>query len=145
MQEAVQTSFGAFSELARRSNGQGLQMAGRSDGVALGLSAEAAHNWRAVAQSGTVLVHGLQAVSREVADLSQKRLQRNLDGLQALARCRSMTDVVEVHSSLWPDNLEQTVENSRRIAELTIQMAVEAARTVTVQAGKTAERVSRAA
>ena len=58
MQEAVQTSFGAFSELARRSNGQGLQMAGRSDGVALGLSAEAAHNLRAVAQSGTVLVHG---------------------------------------------------------------------------------------
>ena len=56
-----------------------------------------------------------------------------------------MTDVVEVHSSLLRDNLEQTVENSRRIAELTLQMADEAARTVTVQAGKTAERVSRAA
>ena len=145
MQEAVQTSFGAFSELARRSNGQALQVAGRSDGVGLGLSEEAAQNLRAVAQSGTVLARGLQDVSREVVDLSQKRLQRNLDGLQSLARCRSVTDIVEVHSSLLRDNLEQTVENSRRIAELTIQMAEEAARTVTVQAEKTAERVHRAA
>jgi hypothetical protein len=145
MQEAVQTSFGAFSELACRSTGQRLQTADRSDAVALGLSEEAAHNLRAVAQSGTALARGLQDVSREVVSRSQKRLQRNLDGLQSLARCRSMTDLVEMQSSLLRDNLEQTVENSRRIAELTIQMAEEATRTVTVQADKTAERVSRAA
>jgi hypothetical protein len=145
MQEAVETSLGAFSELTRRSTGRGLLTVDRSDGVALGLSEEAAHNQRAVAQSGTALVRGLQEVSREVADRGQKRLQRNLDGMHALARCRSMTDLVEVHSSLLRDNLEQTVENSRRIAELTLRMADEAARTVTVQAEKAAERVSRAA
>jgi hypothetical protein len=107
----------------------------------LGLSEEAAHNLRAAAQSGTALARGLQEVSREVVDRSQKRLQRNLDGLQALARCRSMTDFVEVQSSLLRDNLEQTVENSRRLAELTLQMTEAASRTVTVQADKTAERV----
>ncbi|QRM33521.1 phasin family protein [Microvirga sp. VF16] len=145
MQEAVGTSFGAFSELTRRTTGQGLQIFGRADGDALGLSEEAAHNLRAAAQSGTVLARGLQDASREVVDRSQKRLQRNLDGLQALARCRSVTDFVEVHSSLLRDNLEQTVENSRRIAELTIAMADEAARTMTMQAEKTAARVSRVA
>jgi hypothetical protein len=56
-----------------------------------------------------------------------------------------VTDIVEVQSSLLRDNLEQTVENSQRIAELTIRMAEEATRTVTVQAEKTAERVHRAA
>ena len=145
MQEAVQTSFGAFSELARRSTGQSLQAADRPDAVALGLSEEAAHNLRAAAQSSTALAHGLQEVSREVVDRSQKRLQRNLDGLQALARCRSMTDFVEVQSSLLRDNLEQTVENSRRLAELTIQMTEEATRTMTVQADKTAQKLNRAA
>jgi hypothetical protein len=123
MQEAVGTSFGAFSELTRRTTGQGLQIFGRADGDALGLSEEAAHNLRAAAQSSTVLARGLQA----------------------LARCRSVTDFVEVQSSLLRDNLEQTVENSRRIAELTIAMADEAARTVTMQAEKTAARVSRVA
>lgn len=145
MQEAVENSFGAFSELTRRTTGPGLQIFGRADGDALGLSEEAAQNLRAVAQSSTALTRGLQDVSREVADRSQKRLQRNLDGLQTLSRCRSMTDFIEAQSSLLRDNLEQTVENSRRIAELTIQMAEAATRTVTVQAEKTAERVSRAA
>jgi hypothetical protein len=145
MRETVQNSLGAISELARRSTGQGLQMVGRSDGVALGLSEEAAHNLRAAAQSGTALARGLQDISREVVDRSQRRLQRNLDGLQALTRCQSMTDLVEVQTSLLRDNLEQMLENSRRIAELTIQMADEATRTVTVPTEKTAQRISRAA
>jgi hypothetical protein len=145
MQEAVESSFGAFSELTRRASSQGLQIFGRPEGDTLGLSEEAANNLRAAAQSSTALARGFQDVSREVADRSQKRLQRNLDGLQALARCRSMTDVVEVQSSLLRDNLEQTMENSRRIAELTIQMADEAVRSVTVQAERTAQHLNRAA
>jgi hypothetical protein len=56
-----------------------------------------------------------------------------------------MTDFVEAQTTLLRDNLEQTVENSRRIAELTIQITEEATRTVTAQTEKTAERVSRAA
>jgi hypothetical protein len=145
MQEAVENSFGAFAELTRRTTGQGLPFFGRPDGDALGLSEEAAQNLRAAAQSGTVLARGLRDVSREVVDRSQKRLQRNLDGLQALARCRSMTDFVEVQSSLLRDNLEQTMENSRRLAELTIQMTDEAARTVTAQAERSAQHLNRAA
>jgi phasin family protein len=145
MQEAVANSFGAFSELARRSTGQTLPMAGRTGDEVQGLTEEAAHNLRAVAQSGTALARGLQDMSREVVERSQQRLQRNFDGWQALARCRSMTDFVEVQSSLLRDNLEQTLENSRRLAELTIQMADEATKTVTVQAEKTAQRFNRAA
>jgi hypothetical protein len=142
MQEAVSNSFSTFSELARRSTGQTLD---QPDGTARGLTEEAAHNLRAVAQSSTALTRGLQDVSREVVTRSQQRLQRNLDGLQALARCRTMTDFVEVQSSLLRDNLEQTVENSRRLAELTLQMTDEATKTVTVQAEKTAQHFNHAA
>jgi len=142
MQEAVSNSFSVFSELARHSTGQTLD---QPDGTTRGLTEEAAHNLRAVAQSSTALARGLQEVSREVVSRSQQRLQRNLDGLQALARCRSITDLVEVQSSLFRDNLEQTLENSRRLAELTLQMTDEATKTVTVQADKTVQRFNRAA
>jgi len=146
MQEAVANSFSAFSELARRSTGQTLQAVNRpAEGDVPGLTEEAAHNLRAVAQSSTALARGFQEVSREVITRSQQRLQRNIDGLQALARCRSLTDLVEAQSSLLRDNLEQTVENSRRLAELTLQMTDEATKTVTVQADKTAQRFNRAA
>ena len=83
MQEAVQNSFSAFSELARRSTAQTMQMVGQPDGTTQGLTEEAAHNLRAVAQSGTALVRGLQDVSREMVERSQQRVQRNFDGLQA--------------------------------------------------------------
>jgi hypothetical protein len=145
MQEAVSNGFSAFSELARRSAGQTLPLVSQPESEVQGLTEEAAHNLRAVAQSSTALARGLQEVSREVVTRSQQRLQRNLDGLQALARCRSMTDFVEVQSSLLRDNLEQTVENSRRFAELTLQMTDEVTKTVTVQAEKTGQRFNRAA
>jgi hypothetical protein len=145
MQEAVQNSLGAVSELARRSTDQAMQVFGRSDGDAHELTEQASQNLRAVAQSGTALARGVQDVTRECVELSQKRLQTNLDGVSQLARCRSMSDLVAVQTALMRDNLEQTLNNSRRLAELTIQMADEATRTMTVQAEKTAQRISRAA
>ncbi|HZA94004.1 MAG TPA: phasin family protein, partial [Gemmatimonadales bacterium] len=93
----------------------------------------------------TVLARGVQDVSREWFELSQKRLQMNLDGLRSLAQCRSVPDFMAVQASLIRDNLEQTLDTSRRMAELTQQLAEEASRTVTVQAEKSLQRVSRAA
>jgi hypothetical protein len=91
------------------------------------------------------LARGVQDVSREWFELSQKRLQKNLDGLSSLAQCRSVPDFMAVQTSLIRDNLEQTLDTSRRMAELTQQLAEEASRTVTVQAEKSLQRVSRAA
>lgn len=145
MQEAMQSSFGVVTELASRSTGQATQAMSFPDGEAKGLTEQASRNLQAVAQSGTALAHGIQDISRECLELSQRRLQRNLDGLNALTRCRSMTDFMVLQTSLIRDNLEQTVENSRRIAELTIHMADEATRMVASQAEKTAQRVGRAA
>ncbi|WP_201842651.1 phasin family protein [Microvirga zambiensis] len=144
MQEAMQKSFSTLTDLAHQSIGP-LNLTNRSDGNARAATEEMADNFRAVAQSGSALARGLQDMSREVADRSQKRIQRNLEGLQALAHCRSITDLFEVQSSLLRDNLEQTIENSRRIAELTIQIADEARQPAAVQAEKTVQRFDRAA
>ena len=90
-------------------------------------------------------MRGVQDVSREAFELSQKRLQTNLDGLSQLARCRSLSDFIAVQSSLLRENLEQTLNNSRRLAELTMHVTGEATRTVTAQAEKTTRRFNRAA
>ncbi|WP_052955071.1 phasin family protein [Microvirga vignae] len=145
MQEAVGSSFGAFSELTRHSTDQAMQVLGRPDREAQEVTEETSHNLRAVAQSSSALARGLQDISREAFELSQRRWQKNLEHLNALARCRSVTDLAAAQSSLMRDNLEQMVENSRRLAELAIHMADEATHTVTVQAEKTAQRISRVA
>jgi len=145
MQEAVQTSLSTASELARLSTDQAMQFFTPRKGDAQSLGDETSRNLQAVAQSGTVLARGVQDVSREWFELSQKRLQTNLDGWSSLARCRSVEDFMAVQSSLIRDNLEQTLANSRRMAELARQLTDEASRTVTVQAEKTVQRSSRAA
>jgi len=147
LQEAVESSFNTFTELARQS-GQALQMFNRPGEESQGLTTQASQNFRIAAQSGSALARGMQDVSRECFELSQRRLQRNLEGLTALAQCRSISDFIAAQSSLIRDNVEQTVDNSRRIAELALQVTDEATRTVTVQverSEKTAQRINRAA
>jgi hypothetical protein len=73
-------------------------------------------------------------MSQEWLEMSQNRLQKNLDGLNALVRCRSILDFVAVQRSLARDNLELTIENSRRVAELSARMVDETARTVQAEA-----------
>jgi phasin family protein len=143
LQETVQTSFEAVSDIARRSTDQSVQLLGRAE--AQDLAGQVSENLRAVAQSSTALVRGVQDVSREAFELSQKRLQTNLDGLNQLARCRSLSDFIAAQSSLLRENVEQTLNNSRRLAELTIQATDEATRTVTAQVEKTTQRPNRAA
>src|SRR5918998_5313654 len=126
LQETVQTSFEAVSNIARRSTDQSVQLLGRAE--AQDLTGQVSENLRAVAHSSTALVRGVQDVSREAFELSQKRLQTNLDGLTQLARCRSLTDFIAAQSSLLRENVEQTLNNSRRLAELTIQATDEATR-----------------
>jgi hypothetical protein len=60
-------------------------------------------------------------------------MQKNLDGMNALVRCRSLPEFLEVQSSLFRDNLELTLTNGRRIAELSARVAETAARTAAAQ------------
>jgi phasin family protein len=143
---------GGSADQSQHSIGAGPPLHGPGDaalqprtGDAQSLGDETSRNLQAVAQAGTVLARGVQDVSREWFELSQKRLQMNLDGLRSLAQCRSVPDFMAVQTSLIRDNLEQTLANSRRMAELTQQLADEASRTVTVQAETSLQRVSRAA
>lgn len=145
LQEAMQTSLTTASELARLSTDRTMQLFNPRTADAQSLAEETSRNLQAVAQAGTVLARGIQDGSREWFELSQKRLQMNLDGLRSLAQCRSVPDFMAVQTSLIRDNLEQTLDTSRRMAELTQQLAEEATRTVTVQAEKSLQRVSRAA
>jgi len=141
LQQSAERSLGVVSELGRRSTDQAMQGFSLADGELRGLTLETSQNLRAMAETSTALAHAFADVSREWFRLSQQRLQQNLDGLNALARCRSANEFLAVQSSLVLDNLEQSVEASRRLAEIAIRMADEATKTITVRAEKTTVQV----
>jgi phasin family protein len=109
------------------------------------LARQATQNLGAITEAGSVLMRGFQDVSREWVALAQERLQSNAEGLAKLAQCRSLPDLAAVQSELVRENLQQMIENSRRVAEHSIQVANEAARTIAAETEKAARRLPRAA
>jgi len=132
-QGTVQNGLGAAFDVARSSAGGLMAMFGlagpRADRAQVGTE-QAGKNIQAVVQTSTVLMRGIQDVSRECLEMSRDRLQRNLSGFTVLGRCRSIHDLIAVQTSFIRGNLELTIENSRRLAELAVDVAQEATQTM---------------
>jgi hypothetical protein len=140
-QEAVQTGLSTVSEMARLSTEQAMNLFRNPQG----LGDQTSQQLQAVAQSGTVVARSVQKMSFEWFALGQMRLQKNIEGFSRLAQCRSVPELVAVQTSLFRDDLLQTFDNSRRIAELTGELAEEATRTMRAQTKTPAQPVHRAA
>jgi hypothetical protein len=65
-----------------------------------------------------------EEVLRRVRRLKASRA-KNLAALNRLAGCRSVQDLVAVQSEIMRDGLGQSVNSSRRIAEMSIRVANE--------------------
>jgi len=129
-QDALRSGITSASESARRFTDQLTKAYGFSGENREELTEQVSQNLEAISEASVVLTRGLQDVSRTWFGLMQESLQRNLDGFNALARCRSVPDFMAVQSDLIRMNLEQTVQGTRRVAEVTTRMADEGDQTV---------------
>jgi hypothetical protein len=130
-QDALRSGMTSASESARRFTDQVTQAYGFSGERREELTHQTSQNLEMISEAGALLTRGFQDVSRAWFNLMQERLQKNLDGFNALARCRSVPDFLAVQSGLIRDNLEQTIESTRRIAEVSNEVASEAKQTMT--------------
>ena len=62
------------------------------------LARQSSDSLEAITECGAVLARGFQEISRQWMNLAQHRLQKNLEGVQALASCQSVQDVVAVQT-----------------------------------------------
>jgi hypothetical protein len=105
---------------------------------------QASRNVQTILSCGTVLAHAFQDVSRELANRAQDRVQKNIDGMNRLMRCRSPQDAIVIQSDLVRGGLEDFIQGSKRVSELILGVADEAMDKITVQQKETTAQGQRA-
>jgi phasin family protein len=131
--DTVQSGLNTATETFQRMSDQVTKVLGFNGPQAEELTRRSSQNLQAVSQASTVLMKNAQEVSHEVLGLVQARAQKNIDGLSRLASTRSVQDFVAVQSDLMRDGLQQVIDTNKRIAELSVRVADEAARAIQAQ------------
>jgi hypothetical protein len=138
--ENIESAFRGF----QRATEQLTQAAGPE---AQALTRQSSENTGAVSQASSVLASGLQEASREWFGLARERLAKNIEAFGRLARCRSPQDLIVVQSDLARDNIQQAIETSRRVGQVSLRIAQDAAGILQTEARRNAntDRIRRAA
>jgi hypothetical protein len=126
--QAWQANSQMAAQLIERSMGQFARTTGVSGKETQTATRQVSDGLEGMVQSATVLASGMQSVSREWIEFSQKSLQKSVDDLDALTKCRSAPEVLATQADLFRGYLEHFVQRTRRMAELFVQTAEEAAR-----------------
>src|SRR3954469_21853738 len=142
--DSLQSGVNMATQTFQRINDQFTKALGFNGPEAEELARRSSQNLQAVSQASSVLVKGAQDVSHEWFGFAQERVQKNMDGLSRLAGVRSVQDFIAVQSDLVRDNLQQVIDTNKRVAEVSVRIADEAARSIQ-QAQGTANQPRRAA
>ena len=131
--DSLQQGLNTATQNFQRITDQFTQVLGFNGPQAEELTRRSSQNLQAVSQASSILARGAQEVSQEVFGLVQDRLQKNVDAVSRIAGVRSVQDFVAVQSDLARDTLQQVIDTNKRIAELSVRVADEAARAIQAQ------------
>lgn len=130
--ETAQHAWQSGSKMATELAGKTVDRFARACGItgegAQQATEQSARNFESIVQSGTILAGGMQSISLELLNFARKRLEQSMHRVDALVNCRTPQEVLAVQSDLVRDSLEDFVQSTRHIAEISSQMAEEAVR-----------------
>jgi len=119
--KAVETGVHAASTSFQQASDQFERALGSSGEDGKRLAERYSQNMEVVTRSGTVLTEAFQDISRQWWGLAQNQVRRNLEGMSQLSQCRSVQDFAAVQSDLLREGLQKVVEDSRQIAQRSVQ------------------------
>lgn len=87
-------------------------------------------NTQSVMESATAVSKGLNEISREYFQFARRQLEKNLDHMNELWRCRTPHEFAAVQSELIRDTMTGAIESGRRVADMSLKVADDAGRRI---------------
>jgi hypothetical protein len=113
---AAETIARASSEVIRQTSEQ-VSARGREATAATASAAQAAM------LTGSSLAEGLQQFTKAWTDYAEEMMRQTSEASRALIGCRSLGEMYEIQSGLLRGNLQAFLDQSGRIAEITVRLA----------------------
>jgi len=129
-QEVVQSGVGTASEVAQRTTEQAALAFDAAQQRTRAVTERTSQTLNSLTRSSAVLAREIQDASGACIDMVQERVNANLDGVNALMRCRTLPELLAAQGSLVRQNLELSAANGRRMAELATRFADRATRSI---------------
>lgn len=143
--EMLQNSWRFGMEMTTTILGRSTDQLGRAFGLtgdeAQQATERSARNAETILYSATAVAKGLDGVAREYRDFLRQQIERNMDRMTELMRCRTAHDVAAVHSDLVRDTINSAFQSSRRMADVSLKVADDAGKHI----NRSIERMERVA
>ncbi|MBI5260458.1 MAG: phasin family protein [Bradyrhizobium sp.] len=143
--ETLQNTWRFGLDMATTMVGRSTEQLGRTLGLsgndAQRTAEQSARNAENILYSTTAASKGMSMMSQEYFELARHQIEKNIDRMNELWRCRTPHEVAVVQSEVVRETVESMLESSRRMADLSIKLADDTAKHVT----QNIERMQRAA
>ncbi len=97
-------------------------------------------NADAVVQSSTILSQGLESLSREMLDFTQKQLEASVETAKKLSAVTSPREFLDIQAQFARQSFDRALAESAKISEMTFKVANEAMQPIQTQGEATAEK-----
>lgn len=101
------------------------------------------NNMEAVMKAGAIWTKGIQDLSREMTVLANTSMEQSVAATKQILGCKSVEEVVAVQSDLAKTNYDKAVAESRKLSDMSIKLAENAAAPITVRVNETVATFSK--
>lgn len=142
--ETLRNLTGTAAQAAEQTTERFNRMLGFSPEAQGEVAQQARENMDVMVQCGSVLMDGMQSVWKEWLGLAQEAMARNMDGVNAMMRSRSVQDFYTAQSEMLKDGMELLLNRSATVSQISAKAANDAVRRLNARAEEGARQSRRA-
>ena len=128
VQNAWRFGMEAVTQVMNRSTDQLSRTFGLTGDEAQQATERSVRNTQTVMETASAVTKGTNEISKEYFQLARGQLDKNMERMNELWRCRSPHEFLAVQSDLIRDTMTGVLESGRRVADLSLKLADDAGR-----------------